>query len=589
MALQTKTYTGSMYKGYLLWTLTITEDYTSVSGNWSAVSYKLTVRNQSVNKVPLASINAGVLVDGSFVKSKVESRGWNSGVFDTLTWVEGTSYVPHNSDGTRRINVAFKAGASYDDGYSSAQGGGAIDLTLIRRPNSMTLSAEELTAGAGSVNFSITKQKESYTSTITWAYGSKSGTILERSSDKSASWSPDPSVLYSEGLEGDVTFTLTTYNGTSQVSEPVTYTMKVKVPEVSTVSRTNADIGKETDVFVTRSSDIYTHTVRYVIGSVSGTVAEKSASVTIPLTVPTSVFALLGDNPSIAGTLYIKTFYEDKQVGAERSAVLVALAGAGSTPVISNLSVRDVNSKITALTGDSKKYIVGASTIRVTASVSARNTAHIVSTSVNGVSGGDSGAVSIDFENATASTYNLVATDNRGLVVRASDVVTAVLYMKVTNQTTLTRPMPTDGSARITMNGIYDSRGFGAQGNALTLKYRVREKGASAWSSWVTIPASSITYDTAKYSYTAVVNLEGYDYQKVYEFETSANDKVRSDVNVISELKKGEPVFEWNDDIFVHRTSVSAFTRLIKNLPVPYYRTSYSVEDADTGEYAEFF
>lgn len=94
-------------------------------------------------------------------------------------------------------------------------------------PSSMTMGS--------AASISITHKTTGNKNTLTWKFGSQSGTLLSSSTATSTSWTP-PTSLGSQipsATSGTVTFTLTTYNSGGTNLGSTTYTSTLSVPSYS--------------------------------------------------------------------------------------------------------------------------------------------------------------------------------------------------------------------------------------------------------------------------------------------------------------------------------------------------------------------
>ena len=118
-----------------------------------------------------------------------------------------------------------------------------VTLYAVWEQAASTLTASNGTMGTA-LTIGITRQNNSYTDTITYQFGSASGTIVTKTNNASVSWTP-PTTLASQipsASSGTCTFTCTTYNGNTVVGTS-TKTITLSVPNslAPTVSVSYAD------------------------------------------------------------------------------------------------------------------------------------------------------------------------------------------------------------------------------------------------------------------------------------------------------------------------------------------------------------
>ena len=188
-----------------------------IVGNMSYVKWTLKLESGAYGRISsTADKNYWVTVAG------VNYSGTNTvGIANnaTKTLASGTVAVAHNSDGTKTFDYNFIQDfiITFDGEYiSDIEGSGSGTLPTI--PRASTLGASNGTLGTAQT-LTVTRQSTSFTHTITYKCGGASGTIATKSSSTSISWTP-PLTLASQNTTGttvSVTFTITTYNGTTSV------------------------------------------------------------------------------------------------------------------------------------------------------------------------------------------------------------------------------------------------------------------------------------------------------------------------------------------------------------------------------------
>lgn len=147
---------------------------------------------------------------------------WSSAIVYTSGWYT----VANKTSGT--TSVAFKVysglGSTRNNTYSYSMG---VD------PAGSKISASNGTLGT-SLTLSVTRYNSSFTDTITYKCGSASGTIRTKTSDTSVAWNStygNTVALAAQNTVGqsvNVTFTITTYSGSSTVgSESITVSMAI--------------------------------------------------------------------------------------------------------------------------------------------------------------------------------------------------------------------------------------------------------------------------------------------------------------------------------------------------------------------------
>lgn len=148
---------------------------------------------------------------------EVYSGGTYSNItdYENRTFASGTLKIAHNSDGSKSFTISGFSGWIYDSGttYASAQ---SFALTTIPRASSVSCSAADI---GSNVTISISRASSSFTHTLTYGFGSLSGTIATKTSSTSISWAL-PTTFYAQipnAKNGTGTITCQTYNGSTLI------------------------------------------------------------------------------------------------------------------------------------------------------------------------------------------------------------------------------------------------------------------------------------------------------------------------------------------------------------------------------------
>ena len=315
------------------------------------------------------------------------------------------------------------------------------------------------------------------------------------------------------------------------------------IPRASSITVNDANIGSATNIVINKASSSFTTTLYYKASGQSNwtKIVDKTSNQVYGWTVPTSFYALIPNSKTIACQFYAETYSGSTLIGT--SPTITATFTATGNPIINDISILDFNNVTTQLTGDHTKMIRYASLIEVVVDSTAQNSASVSLVKINGVDAINNRYY--DFYNCSTNLFNIVVTDSRGYTTSQTQEITMVDYIPLTLNATIVRNQPTDGIVNINYNGNYFNGDFGAQLNSLTVQYRYVEKGQdinqATWQS-LTPTISGNTYSQSNYQ------INGFNYQKQYEFQIRAIDRIRSpQINGIN-VSKGQPVFWWNDD-----------------------------------------
>ena len=223
-------YTTTIRTGYqlkILWEVTSQ----NVANNTSAVTVKAQLVstgssytiNSSVTKNGTLSIN-GTNYDFTFSASLSGNQ--------TKTIATKSVTVSHNSDGTKSCAFKVSAGINVTLGgtyYGTVTASGTGTFNTIPRASKPTLSASSVEMGK-SVTITTNRASSAFTHTLTYAFGSLSGTIASNVTT-SHSWTVPLSLANAipSATSGSGTITCKTYNGSTLIGTS-TISFKASVP-----------------------------------------------------------------------------------------------------------------------------------------------------------------------------------------------------------------------------------------------------------------------------------------------------------------------------------------------------------------------
>lgn len=273
------TFTGSIRSGHYALSISWTQTQ-NVSANTSTIQASIALVNDWSLQVSGRTDNR-ITIDGvtqTFSSPGVYSTGTHQ--FNTVSQV-----VNHNSDGTKTLTItavyyirATLSGTYYDSITATAT------ITLDTIPRASTVSAPDGTIGTA-LTLTVNRASTAFVHTLTYSFGSRSGTIASRTSATSISWTPLMSLCNQipNSISGTCTITCTTYNGTTQIGTSTSYlTLTVPssvVPTISSllVARVDGDVPSSWGVYVATKSKA-TVTIQGAAGSYGSTI--RSFSIT---------------------------------------------------------------------------------------------------------------------------------------------------------------------------------------------------------------------------------------------------------------------------------------------------------------------
>ena len=219
--------------------ITVTEGTVDVVNNTSPVTVTVNFYRTNIGYETYGSGTVYCKINGvTYSATVTSSQKITSGGINLFS---KTVTIPHNADGSKTIYVS--AWINHSQVTSSEQGFN-VTLATIPRATTPTLSVTSFDMG-GSVTISTPRASSSFTHTLTYQFGSLSGTIATGVAT-SRTWTVPLTLANAipNATSGTGTITCQTYNGSTLIgSKSVTFTAKVPssvVPSVSSVSITEA-------------------------------------------------------------------------------------------------------------------------------------------------------------------------------------------------------------------------------------------------------------------------------------------------------------------------------------------------------------
>lgn len=234
-------FSGSIHSGHYVLRVDWSQSK-NISANTSTITAKVYLVNDWSLDISGRSDNT-ITIDGTsktFTSPSITSTG-------THLLGSTTQTVSHNSDGTKSlmISATFYIRATISGTYyGNISAGATITLDSIARASSV--SASNATMGSATT-ISISRASSSFTHTLTYSFGSASGTIATKTTATSVSWTPPLSLASQipKAVSGTCTITCTTYNDSTSIgSKTCTLTLTVPAsvkPTISSLSAARVD------------------------------------------------------------------------------------------------------------------------------------------------------------------------------------------------------------------------------------------------------------------------------------------------------------------------------------------------------------
>lgn len=337
------------------------------------------------------------------------------------------------------------------------------------------------------------------------------------------------------------------------------------IPRATTISNYTGTIGTKMTFSWTKASSTFRHKLTYEIGGTTGTIGENLVD-SVEWTPPDSIYQLFPNASSISGKLYLTTYNNGNQIGETKSSTLTLKANESNcNAVISEFSVRDENSKTSALTGDKTTLILTKSTAFVTLSFKTRKYAKIKSVYINdkqmnvstgSTSNGETSyGIQVDLGSATTGTFKVRITDTRDFTKEGTTTNDVVNYIPLTARAIFKRIAPTTGELGLTFEGDYFGQSFGQVSNSLTISYKYKKTSEQNYSSETTFTQNTHYKTTATGYYSGngstkqtIKLAPSFDYKSAYNLVLNVKDKLTDypAINVI--VVKGIPIMWWNGE-----------------------------------------
>lgn len=577
-SVQSDSYDGRYLK------LTVVEESYSIANNTSTVRWTLESIGGSVNYYSI--YNCSVVVNGQTVYNS-GNTAWNTYRFPAAKGsTTGTITVGHRADGTADPVSFTLHGRVYYSGDNNRSG--TCPLTHIPRYTTVYQSVRETGDNYFYMNWSTTDPRD-YTQ-----YSLNGG-----------AWTDAGDTVASDNKSG--------YYRIGNLSPNTTYTIKTRC------KRTDSQLWSETGTttITTLASPYINALSDFNIGT------SFSCSIYNPKGRTLNLYLYAnGVADVIVRTITTNGTYTFVTTEAENNALYNAIPNAKSgtyriavvcsalgTTNWSNNSVgyknfytvennckptasitaQDINETTLALTGDSSKVIKYFSTIRATLTSTTQKGASVSSQRIVCNDGKSGTGSTVVFYEVESSTFVGTVTDSREYVASATKNLTLVDYIKLTLNIDVYRVSPTSGSIVAKFKGNYFNNNFGRIDNTLNLKYRYKENGSGIWGQWNQLNPvkSGNTYSNGS---TAISLGANFDYQKSYDFEFVATDKIynNGEISAFTTVVNGLPIYDWGKEDFNINGKLNLFeTSIIRHIANIMYPTG-SIYISLTQSYPEW-
>lgn len=255
MALQTKTITANGSKGYHKFTLNVTEENTSIANNNSPMSFSFVLSpiQTGWDFYWGSGIAYTITINGESYSGNITAYDGSS----TITIRTGTLTVPHNDDGSKTINISFTVTDTTGQNYTPGNASASEKMILTKIPRASSISVSNYDLGQNP-NIVIGKKVNSFTSTLSYRIGRRTGTLVEKTNASSYVWEMTEELINQIKTDNpnnksvSATVYCVTYDGNTQIGSQTSTTFTLTItdkPVIIDVVRAelNANISALTD------------------------------------------------------------------------------------------------------------------------------------------------------------------------------------------------------------------------------------------------------------------------------------------------------------------------------------------------------
>nr|DAQ78461.1 MAG TPA: baseplate protein [Caudoviricetes sp.] len=336
--------------------------------------------------------------------------------------------------------------------------------------------------------------------------------------------------------DGSKTFTVAAFSGQVwKTNSYLTATAAAQSFALPTIPRATVPVigavvmGQTVTIGLPRAVSSFTHTLTYVFGSASGTIAE-GAGTEAQWAVPYDLAAQIPNSASGTGTLTCKTYSGSTLIGTQAVTFTATVPSNSTTQPSDTLAVSPVSSLAAPFNG---LYIQGRTKAKITHTASGKYGATIKSYAATLDGQTYTGQAPTTDILATPGTLTITgtATDSRGITGTATTSITVLAY----TPPSVERNTSTDAliCARALADGTLDddgtalyvacSRKYSGLGGNNAASVQVRYKAESGeWSDWVTFFAEDASGD----NYAGVIAGITLAIESPYTIDLRAVDKL---------------------------------------------------------------
>ena len=308
-----------------------------------------------------------------------------------------------------------------------------------------------------------------------------------------------------------------------------------KIPRASSVSCTNANIGSNSTINISRYSNNFTHTITYTFGNLTGTIATKTSSTSVIWTLPTTFYSKIPNSNSGVGIITCITYSGNTEIGRKTCNFTAYVTN--SNPIFNNFTFEDINSKTLELTGNNQTIIKGYSKVRATISSSNKATAQNSATmsyyqleNAKGTYSSEADVI-IEVDKFSNNKVNVAAVDSRGNSTNVSKSIDNFIDYSDVIKDTLSLSRNNNGVGKfvtLNFNGVFWNNSFGEIDNTIKVDYLYKKTNETEYTTGTTVIEPTI--DDNNFSFNGLIAGDaednGFEIQNSYDVIVIVSDEL---------------------------------------------------------------
>lgn len=309
------------------------------------------------------------------------------------------------------------------------------------------------------------------------------------------------------------------------------------IPRASSVSVSNYDLGQNVGIVIGKKVSSFTSTLKYEIGSLKGTIVEKTSNSNYIWTMSEELMNQIKTNypntNKISSKILCDTYNGNAKIGSTQATFTLTII---DLPTIESITIEEQNTMVSGLTTDIVKYV---SKPKITVSATAPYGTTIKKYYfLKGDTTYNSDTNEYILENIQDSfldgevlktRFTVYVEDNRGNVsTETIEDRNFIDYVNLAINTTdikLARLTNISNTVKLSLTGFVYNGLIGESQNTVSVKYRYKLQSDSEWSSYTTIPT---TLEGNTFKITDLELAGEFDYRENYDFEFYATDLLQT-------------------------------------------------------------